>query len=114
MNQSLRIVYQRYANKVNIFFESYKIGQAKRSQQIGRLDDEYRLQIPALAKQIHEATGLTIRRLIHYKLLFKVNSHLLTTLISCYWPILCLLNFFSSVAICLSLICFVRYSIIST
>lgn len=33
----------------------------RRSQQIGRLDDRYRLQIPALAKQIHEATGLTIR-----------------------------------------------------
>jgi len=57
----VRIVHQQYANKVNIFFEYYKIGQAKRSQQIGRLDDEYRLQIPALAKQIHEATGLTIR-----------------------------------------------------
>lgn len=57
----VRIVDQRYAKKVNIFFEYYKIGQARCSQQIGRLDDRYRLQIPALAKQIHEATGLTIR-----------------------------------------------------
>ncbi|MCI2151616.1 MAG: hypothetical protein LKK49_04660 [Leuconostoc mesenteroides] len=57
----VRIVDQRYAKKVNIFFEYYKIGKARRSQQIGRLDDEYRLQIPALVKQIHEATGLTIR-----------------------------------------------------
>lgn len=48
----VRIVYQRYAKKVNIFFKYYKIGQAKRSQQIGRLDDDYRLQIPVLAKQI--------------------------------------------------------------
>lgn len=57
----VRIVHQRYAKKVNIFFEYYKIGQARRSQQIGRLGDEYRLQIPALAKQIYQATGLTVR-----------------------------------------------------
>lgn len=57
----VRIVNQRYAKKVNIFFEYYKIGQARRSQQIGRLDDEYRLQIPAIAKQIYQATKLTVR-----------------------------------------------------
>lgn len=56
----VRIVHQRYANKVNIFFEYYKIGQARRSQQIARLDEAYRLQIPELAKQIHQATRLTV------------------------------------------------------
>lgn len=57
---TIRTLFTKQPN-INIFFESYKIGQAKRSQQIGRLDDKYQLQIPALAKQIHEATGLTIR-----------------------------------------------------
>ena len=46
--------------KVNVFFEYYRIGHATHSQQIARLNDEYRSQIPELATMIHQATGLTV------------------------------------------------------
>ncbi|WP_394456817.1 hypothetical protein ACF0HZ_04115 [Leuconostoc suionicum] len=56
----VRLVNQRYAKKVNVFFEYYWIGHATHSQQIARLNDEYRSQIPELATMIHQATGLTV------------------------------------------------------
>ena len=56
----VRIVNQRYAKKVNIFFEYYKIGKATHSQQIARLDSEYREQIPEIIAKIRKETGLTV------------------------------------------------------
>ncbi len=56
----VRLVNQRYGKKVNVFFEYYRIGHATHSQQIARLNDEYRSQIPELATMIHQATGLTV------------------------------------------------------
>ena len=56
----VRVVDQIYSKKVNIFFENYKIGKATHSQQIARLDDSYREQIPAIMKQIRDETGLTV------------------------------------------------------
>ncbi|KAA8329295.1 hypothetical protein FE407_08790 [Leuconostoc carnosum] len=56
----VRVVDQIYSKKVNIFFEYYKIGKATHSQQIARLDDSYREQIPAIMKQIRDETGLTV------------------------------------------------------
>ncbi|MCT4387777.1 hypothetical protein EFN46_06050 [Leuconostoc pseudomesenteroides] len=56
----VRVVDQIYSKKVNIFFEYYKIGKATHSQQIARLDDSYREQIPDIMKQIHNETGLTV------------------------------------------------------
>lgn len=56
----VRVVDQIYSKKVNIFFEYYKIGKATHSQQIARLDSEYRQQIPAIIKQIKQETGLTV------------------------------------------------------
>jgi len=56
----VRVIDQIYSKKVNIFFEYYKIGKATHSQQIARLDDSYREQIPAIMKQIRDETGLTV------------------------------------------------------
>ena len=56
----VRVVDQIYSKKVNIFFEYYKIGKATHSQQIARLDSEWRQQIPAIFKQIKQETGLTV------------------------------------------------------
>ncbi|BAX72880.1 hypothetical protein [Leuconostoc mesenteroides] len=56
----VRVVDQIYSKKVNIFFEYYKIGKATHSQQIARLDDSYREQIPVIMKQIRNETGLTV------------------------------------------------------
>ncbi|WP_312695411.1 hypothetical protein [Leuconostoc pseudomesenteroides] len=56
----VRVVDQIYSKKVNIFFEYYKIKKATHSQQIARLDDPYREQIPAIMKQIRNETGLTV------------------------------------------------------
>lgn len=56
----VRLVNQQYTKKINVFFEYYRIGHATHSQQIARLDDEYRSQIPELAKKIYQETGLTV------------------------------------------------------
>lgn len=56
----VRVVDQIYSKKVNIFFEYYKIGKATHSQQIARLDSEYREQIPEIIAKISKETGLTV------------------------------------------------------
>ncbi|WP_314405938.1 hypothetical protein [Leuconostoc suionicum] len=56
----VRVVDQIYSKKVNIFFEYYKIGKATHSQQIARLDSEYREQIPQIIAKIRKETGLTV------------------------------------------------------
>ncbi|WP_061514933.1 hypothetical protein [Leuconostoc mesenteroides] len=56
----VRVVDQIYSKKVNIFFEYYKIGKATHSQQIARLDSEYREQIPEIIAKIRKETGLTV------------------------------------------------------
>lgn len=56
----VRLVNQTYTKQVNVFFEYYRIGHATHSQQIARLDDQYHTRLPELAKQIHQATGLTV------------------------------------------------------
>lgn len=56
----VRVVDQIYSKKVNIFFEYYKIGKATHSQQIARLDSEYRVQIPEIIAKIRKETGLTV------------------------------------------------------
>ncbi|WP_349625703.1 hypothetical protein [Leuconostoc citreum] len=56
----VRVVDQIYSKKVNIFFEYYKIGKATHSQQIDRLDSEYREQIPEIIAKIRKETGLTV------------------------------------------------------
>ncbi|WP_244138990.1 hypothetical protein [Leuconostoc falkenbergense] len=38
----------------------YKIGKATHSQQIARLDSEYREQIPEIIAKIRKETGLTV------------------------------------------------------
>ena len=54
------VVDQLYSKKVNIFFEYCKIGKATHSQQIARLDSEYRKQIPEIVAKIRKETGLTV------------------------------------------------------
>lgn len=56
----VRVVDQIYSKKVNIFFEYYKIGKVTHSQQIARLDSEYREQIPEIIAKIRKETGLTV------------------------------------------------------
>ncbi|QSB51160.1 hypothetical protein [Leuconostoc falkenbergense] len=56
----VRVVDQIYSKKVNIFFEYYKIGKTTHSQQIARLDSEYREQIPEIITKIRKQTGLTV------------------------------------------------------
>lgn len=56
----VRIVDERHTNKINVFFEYYKLEHATASRQIARLEGNQRDLIPTLVNQIKKETGLTV------------------------------------------------------
>lgn len=56
----VRVVDERHTNKINIFFEYYKLEHATTSRQIARLEDNQRDLIPTLVNQVKKETGLTV------------------------------------------------------
>lgn len=56
----VRIVDERHTNKINVFFEYYKLEHATTSRQIAHLEGNQRDLIPTLVNQIKKETGLTV------------------------------------------------------
>lgn len=56
----VRIVDGQHTNRINIFFEYYKLNHATTSRQIARLEGNRRDQIPMLVKKIKNETGITV------------------------------------------------------
>ena len=56
----VRIVDEKHTNRINIFFEYYKLNHATTSRQIARLEGNRRDQIPMLVKEIKNETGITV------------------------------------------------------
>lgn len=56
----VRIVDERHTNKINVFFEYYKLEHATISRQIARLEGNQHDLIPTLVNQIKKETGLTV------------------------------------------------------
>lgn len=56
----VRIVYDGYRDRINIFFQHYRIGYATMSQQIACFDGSEKGEMPALARQITQQTKVSV------------------------------------------------------
>ncbi|MCJ2158632.1 hypothetical protein [Leuconostoc mesenteroides] len=56
----VRIVYQAYSKRVNVFFAHAKIGMATYSEQIGRYVESEKNRMPELAKRIKKETNVNV------------------------------------------------------
>lgn len=56
----VRIVNDEYHDRINIFFQHYRIGYATVSQQIARFEGSERGKMPELARQITQQTKVSV------------------------------------------------------
>ncbi|KAA8371088.1 hypothetical protein FE410_05205 [Leuconostoc carnosum] len=56
----VRIVFQKYSKKVNVFFQYSKIGTATHSEQIARYDEQDKERMAELSKRIKHETKLSV------------------------------------------------------
>lgn len=56
----VRIVFQRYSKRINVFFEYSKIGTARHSEQIGKYDEQDKNRMLEFADRVKKETNLTV------------------------------------------------------